>query len=138
MNTGKYINRRLFLKFASFTLAAASLSIWRKLILRQQKLDEEPAISRINVLSRGTGIFFFDKYILVKTDNGIQVFSNRCTHAGCLINKENGGQLVCPCHGSRFDASTGKVLQGPAGMALRPIPFSYANETGEIVLKTKD
>jgi len=40
-------------------------------------------------------------------------FVNKCTHSGCAVAVK-GKELDCPCHGSRFDALTGKVLEGPA------------------------
>ena len=40
-----------------------------------------------------------------------------CTHQGCLVAAA-GGQLDCPCHGSKFDAFTGKVINGPARLPL--------------------
>ena len=41
-----------------------------------------------------------------------------CTHASCAITGYSGQTFVCPCHGSRFDSS-GRVVNGPAGTALR-------------------
>ncbi len=38
----------------------------------------------------------------------------KCTHANCFENWElEEGELVCTCHGSRFDLE-GKVTKGPA------------------------
>lgn len=53
-------------------------------------------------------------------DDQVVAFSAVCTHQGCQVvpNKE---RLDCPCHGSQFDAMTGKVLQGPATKALPPV-----------------
>jgi Rieske Fe-S protein len=31
------------------------------------------------------------------------------------------GQIICPCHGSVFDAETGEVLGGPAPSPLEPV-----------------
>lgn len=43
-------------------------------------------------------------------------FGDTCTHLACsLAEGELEGQTVtCPCHGSRFDITTGAVLRGPA------------------------
>ena len=46
-------------------------------------------------------------------DGSLAAFSAVCTHAGCQVEYASG-MLVCPCHGSEFDASTGAVVQGPA------------------------
>ena len=48
-------------------------------------------------------------------------FSAICTHMGCTV-KPAGKELHCPCHGSRYDASTGKVLGGPAPKPLPKVP----------------
>lgn len=29
---------------------------------------------------------------------------------------------ICPCHGSRFDVTSGKVLQGPVSRPLADVP----------------
>ncbi|GAA3035530.1 Rieske (2Fe-2S) protein [Streptomyces glomeratus] len=64
-------------------------------------------------------------------DGSLKAYSTICTHAGCAINKLSGTTLVCPCHGSRFDAVTGKVVQAPA---TEPLPeLSVAVKNGRIV-----
>jgi Rieske Fe-S protein len=45
-------------------------------------------------------------------------FSAICTHQGCTVAPA-GTELDCPCHGSRYSATTGKVLGGPAP---KPLP----------------
>ena len=58
--------------------------------------------------------------IVVRQANGTLVaHSAICTHAGCEVGYQ-GGQIVCPCHGSVFDAKTGAVITGPAVTGLSP------------------
>ncbi|MBT2386852.1 Rieske (2Fe-2S) protein [Streptomyces sp. ISL-11] len=55
-----------------------------------------------------------------------KAFSAVCTHAGCVVDKVEDGKISCACHGSKFDATTGKVLQGPASVALPAVPVKAA------------
>ena len=58
--------------------------------------------------------------IAVRSSSGtLTAVSAVCTHAGCTVEYQ-GGVLFCPCHGSRFNAQTGAVLQGPASTPLPP------------------
>jgi Rieske Fe-S protein len=52
-------------------------------------------------------------------DDVVRGFSATCTHQGCLVASVAKGTIDCPCHGSRFDATTGDVVAGPA---RRPLP----------------
>jgi Rieske Fe-S protein len=52
------------------------------------------------------------------TDGDYKAFSAVCTHQGCLVDQVTDGKIVCPCHGSAFDISTGDVVQGPATQPL--------------------
>jgi Rieske Fe-S protein len=53
-------------------------------------------------------------------------FSAVCTHLGCTVTPQ-GDQLFCPCHGSLFAATTGKVLRGPAPTPLPRIAVRVSN-----------
>ena len=57
--------------------------------------------------------------VALSLENGIlSAFDARCPHLGCRISRVEDGVLVCPCHGSRFDAA-GRRLAGPATTGLR-------------------
>ncbi|MFJ8213102.1 Rieske (2Fe-2S) protein [Streptomyces sp. NPDC096033] len=56
-----------------------------------------------------------------------KAFSAQCTHAGCVLDKIDKGEGNCPCHGSRFDVTTGKVLRGPASDPLPSVPVKAEN-----------
>ncbi|MFJ6717096.1 Rieske (2Fe-2S) protein [Streptomyces sp. NPDC091259] len=60
-----------------------------------------------------------------------KAFSAQCTHAGCILDKIEEGQGNCPCHGSRFDVATGKVLRGPAADPLAAVPVKA--EGGKLI-----
>ncbi|MEU0226043.1 Rieske 2Fe-2S domain-containing protein [Streptomyces sp. NPDC006284] len=65
-------------------------------------------------------------------DGVLKAFSTVCTHAGCPIKKLEGAKLVCPCHGSEFDARSGEVLHAPATVALIELPVEV--KQGRIVV----
>ena len=138
-NTGldsqKYINRKTFIRLAATALAVAFLALWNRLSSRQKELSDRPVVTRLNAAKLGTGTYLFERFIVVKSSDDLRVFSSKCTHAGCRINQEMDGQLICPCHGSRYEAATGKVIQGPAGINLPSVPFTTDTNTGEIIIK---
>jgi Rieske Fe-S protein len=57
--------------------------------------------------------------VLTRDESGaVHAFSATCTHQGCQVTDVKSGQIICPCHGSKFDAKTGAVVAGPASRAL--------------------
>ncbi|MET8452285.1 Rieske (2Fe-2S) protein [Streptomyces sp. NPDC005209] len=80
-------------------------------------------------VAKGGAKLYRDHNVVVSRDgNGtLKAYSTICTHAGCAINKLEGTKLICPCHGSEFDAATGKVVQAPATEPLNELPVKAAN-----------
>ena len=60
-------------------------------------------------------------YIVIRREDGVIIFSDRCTHLGRQV-EISGSQLVCDAHGSYFEAATGKPTAGPATRNLVQLP----------------
>lgn len=72
-----------------------------------------------------------EKLIVARPDQHTAVaFSAICTHQGCTV-APSGSQLHCPCHGSVYDALTGKNVAGPAPRPLAA--FAVRVRAGEVV-----
>lgn len=54
-----------------------------------------------------------------------------CPHQGCTVSQVTDGQIVCPCHNSRFSLD-GAVVDGPAQRPLDPRQVTVAD--GSITL----
>jgi Rieske Fe-S protein len=69
------------------------------------------------------GIVLSDRRVVLTRDSAgtVRGFSATCTHQGCTVSDVADGVIACPCHGSRFDASTGAVVGGPAPAPLRAV-----------------
>ncbi len=67
---------------------------------------------RVNTLTR---LLERDLFVM-RSPEGIGVFSARCTHLGCTVQRTAEG-FVCPCHGARY-GPLGEVVSGPARKAL--------------------
>lgn len=61
------------------------------------------------------------------TAGQVVAFSAICTHQRCVVAAA-GDKFDCPCHGSKFDAATGDVLNGPALEPLLSIPVAISGD----------
>ncbi|MEU0686651.1 Rieske (2Fe-2S) protein [Streptomyces uncialis] len=80
-------------------------------------------------VAKGTTKLFKDQKVVVTRagDGALTAYGSVCTHAACPINKMEGTTLICPCHGSRFDATSGEVLKSPATVPLPQVPVRVDN-----------
>jgi Rieske Fe-S protein len=82
----------------------------------------------------GGGVIIDDPAVVITqpTEGDFKAFTAICTHQGCLVSSVESNEILCPCHGSRFSATDGSVIQGPATMPLQPAGITV--EGGSIVL----
>jgi thiosulfate dehydrogenase [quinone] large subunit len=74
----------------------------------------------------GTG----DPAIVIQAKAGkFLAFDAVCPHAGCTVGyDQSNAVIVCPCHGSQFNAGTGAVETGPAPTGLKPITIAEGGD----------
>jgi cytochrome b6-f complex iron-sulfur subunit len=73
-----------------------------------------------------------DIVIIRSSDTSYIALSNVCTHNGCTVGYEHAGtELVCPCHGSKFNTS-GAVTNGPAPTSLKKYNVTKIGNTLKI------
>jgi cytochrome b6-f complex iron-sulfur subunit len=102
-----------------------------------KKPDEpEDAIVPVKSVPVGGGVIALAvgrPVLLVQPKPGtIRAYDPICPHQGFTVNTPRAGTIVCPGHGSRFDAATGAREAGPAPRGLAKIPVKVAQ--GYVVL----
>jgi len=67
----------------------------------------------------------------------IYAIVDTCTHRGCSLSEGTieGNVVTCPCHGGRFDITTGKVI-GPPPKRDEPI-FEVRMQGSNVLVKKK-
>lgn len=86
----------------------------------------EVAISKVAV---GGGVIVDEKYVVTQPKSGeFKAFSAICTHQGCPVTSVADGVIVCPCHNSHFDISTGDAVSGPAQEPLPTVAFTTSGD----------
>jgi Rieske Fe-S protein len=62
------------------------------------------------------------KIVITQPQAGsFHAFTAICTHQGCIVNSVSGGTIDCPCHGSKYSALNGSVVNGPATLPLAAV-----------------
>jgi nitrite reductase/ring-hydroxylating ferredoxin subunit len=73
--------------------------------------------------------------LLLRDGERIYAIHDRCSHRGCSLSEGSveGSEIVCSCHGSRFDLRDGAVRGGPATSAQPS--FQVRVEDGRIEVR---
>lgn len=133
--------RRKFLRTVLGTGAGALLALIGYPLLRMlappksARAAAAAKIARVDLpLGTAKEIIYDNTPVLVinRVNGGYVALSKVCTHLGCLVEyQKQGGYLLCPCHGGRFDLD-GNVISGPPPSALRK--FSIKIEGDDILV----
>lgn len=78
--------------------------------------------------------------ILTRTKKGLVALDGTCTHQGCTVGLDKAQKkIVCPCHHSVFDPSTGAVILGPNGTpknTIQPLnKYTVTEKAGNMYIK---
>jgi nitrite reductase/ring-hydroxylating ferredoxin subunit len=91
------------------------------------QLSDIPVGGAISAKANGRPII-----IAQPTAGQVLAFSAVCTHMSCTVAPSSSGkELDCPCHGSKYDATTGAVISGPAPKSLPS--FAVKVDNGSVV-----
>jgi nitrite reductase/ring-hydroxylating ferredoxin subunit len=73
--------------------------------------------------------------LLLRAGEQFFAIHDRCSHRGCSLSEGEleGEEIVCACHGSRFDRRDGSVRRGPA-TAPQPA-FQVRQQDGRIEIR---
>jgi Rieske Fe-S protein len=116
------MSRKEFIRLLAFLVAIPYILLAGLMINRQKTLSRKekiPVAAPVN-----EGITIIDEIIAVRQSESVEFFSARCSHLGCRLNSVDQGEIVCPCHGSRFSAE-GISIRGPAVKPLKKLKFEF-------------
>lgn len=73
--------------------------------------------------------------LVVRVDDGYCAVNDRCTHQAALLSpgRVRRGAIMCPLHGARFEAATGRCIGG-AYADLRRFPLRVEGGTIEVAV----
>lgn len=81
--------------------------------------------TRTDIPVGGGTIFSSQQVVVTQPVSGqFKAFSVVCTHQGCAVSRVSDGQIICPCHNSRFSVADGSVQAGPATQPLASVAIA--------------
>lgn len=116
------VTRREFARYlvaGAGVMAAGNVGIAAWTQLRRINTGEPREIVALDSVAVGDTFLFRyptddDPAILLRLEDQVVAFSQKCTHLGCVVYFEaEENRWHCPCHEGNFDTLTGDVISGP-------------------------
>jgi Rieske Fe-S protein len=99
----------------------------------ESAVESADATSQVSIadIPIGGGIISQEPPVVLTqpTPGDVKAFTAICPHAGCLVSEVNDNEIFCPCHGSRFSATDGAVISGPANSGLNGVAYQVTGDT---------
>ncbi|MCK5766466.1 MAG: Rieske (2Fe-2S) protein [Bacteroidales bacterium] len=128
-------SRRDFISYL-VSLLAIPVILWWLITGRRERTLSSGAKSISLGGDLPMGVSFHEGFVLIRDRDSIRAYESKCTHLGCAIRKVEGNELVCQCHGSRFDLM-GNAVKGPAINPLKEFLVYQDAASGEITIQIK-
>lgn len=105
--------QRYLVKIYEDNFAKEAITISRKLIIMSINAILEIGLNQIKDGDMREYMLGDQSVLVVRVNNNYYAISNRCTHRGCSLSKGalKGSIVTCPCHGTKFDVTNGKMLK---------------------------
>jgi len=126
---GATLTRRRFVQ-GVVGAGVVSVGVVGGVLARARRERDEPARVTLPVPA-SDGVVFHRDVVLVRAGEKLTALSARCPHLGCRIGRVAGDELVCPCHGSRFNLE-GRRVAGPAEKDLKALAVEPSREPGKV------
>lgn len=121
------ITRRKIIGYFGFALLLPLAGVWASMVSREKRrnsmMETEMELGAVPM-----GYSEYEDFYIWRDAGQLSVYSLKCPHLGCKVRRQEGGIMVCPCHGSAFDAESGQVSRGPAPESLKRLEFSILDD----------
>jgi len=129
----EWISRREF--FAALVPVLSVPAIFWLILTAKRSSKAATGESEVTIAGEvPAGMSIQQGVILVRKGDYIRAFDARCTHLGCKLSKIEGKEVVCPCHGSRFNME-GKPVNGPAAKSLKELMVRQDIDSRTIIIR---
>jgi cytochrome b6-f complex iron-sulfur subunit len=98
-------------------------------------LTHEPSLQQLGgaVKKRYRAINDGDVILIIRmSEKEFKAYAAQCTHMGAEVGVPTNGVMICPFHGSQYNAADGRVIKGPAEQSLQQFIVQFDEAKQEL------